>query len=128
MLRDALAIASLPATDIGRAARFYSETLELQPNDVPTLDTVTFACGDGTMLLLYKCEGSVKVDQTAVTWLVEDLEKAVERLREKGVVFEQYDQPGWKTDRRGIADVGGVRGAWFKDTEGNILEITDGPR
>lgn len=128
MLRNALVIASLPASDMSRATKFYSETLDLQPDDTPELDKVTFAGGDGTMLLLYKQEGYVQASHTAVTWLVEDLEKAVETLRERGVVFEQYDKPDWKTDGRGIANVGGVRGAWFRDTEGNILEITEGPR
>ena len=128
MLRNALVIASLPAIDIQRATKFYSETLELQPDDAPEPDKVTFAGGDGTMLLLYKREGDIQSDHTAVTWLVDDLEKAVEVLRQRGIVFEQYDRPGWKTDERGIAEVGGVRGAWFRDTEGNILEIAEGSR
>ena len=40
-------------------------------------------------------------------------------LREKGVVFEQYDM----TDEQGIATMAGVKGAWFKDSEGNILSV-----
>jgi predicted enzyme related to lactoylglutathione lyase len=128
MLRNALVIASLPASDIRRATKFYTETLDLQPDDELEPNKVTFAAGDGTLLLLYQQEEKIRVDHTAVTWLVEDLEKAVQTLSEKGVVFEQYDRPGWKTDGRGIADVGGVRGAWFRDTEGNILELTEGLR
>jgi len=61
-------------------------------------------------------------------WLVEDVDEAVEELRERGVTFEQYDMPGLKTDERGIADIEGVKGAWFKDPEGNILAITELPK
>jgi hypothetical protein len=51
----------------------------------------------------------------------------VEELREKGIVFEQYDVPNLKTDERGIAVLGRARTAWFKDPEGNILSITEEP-
>jgi hypothetical protein len=43
-------------------------------------------------------------------------------LKENGVVFEEYDMPGFKTVD-GIAEIDGERGAWFKDSEGNLLAI-----
>jgi len=58
-------------------------------------------------------------------WKVENIEEVVEALRERGVVFEQYDLPGLKTDEQGIAAIGPSKSAWFKDTEGNILSIAE---
>ena len=43
-------------------------------------------------------------------------------MRAAGVAFEEYDQPGLKTVD-GVADMGGMKGAWFKDTEGNIIAL-----
>jgi catechol 2,3-dioxygenase-like lactoylglutathione lyase family enzyme len=58
--------------------------------------------------------------------VVRDVEATVAELRGKGVTFEEYDLPGLKTVD-GIAELGGVRGAWFKDPEGNILSVVEMP-
>jgi hypothetical protein len=55
-------------------------------------------------------------------WDVDDVEAAVAELRGRGVVFEEYDLPGFKTVD-GIAEIAGEKGAWFKDSEGNLLAI-----
>jgi hypothetical protein len=55
-------------------------------------------------------------------WDVDDVEATVEELRSRGVVFEEYDLPGLKTVD-GIAEIAGEKGAWFKDTEGNLLSL-----
>ena len=44
-------------------------------------------------------------------------------LRQRGVVFEEYDFPGLKTEN-GIAALDGERAAWFVDSEGNILAVS----
>jgi hypothetical protein len=56
--------------------------------------------------------------------MVRDVEAVVADLRSKGVTFEDYDLPGVKT-ADGIAELGGFRGAWFKDPEGNILSVVE---
>lgn len=128
MLKEARVAAILPAIDIKRARKFYSENLGLSTPDMPLPEGgAVFESGDCTMLYLYEREGGTKADHTVAGWLVEDVEKAVEELRERGVVFEQYDMPGLKTDERGIAESSGAKSAWFKDTEGNILAITEMP-
>ena len=63
-------------------------------------------------------------------WEVDNIEATVRGLRTRGVVFEEYDLPGLKTVD-GIADIDGnypskgrgERGAWFRDSEGNMLGI-----
>ena len=57
---------------------------------------------------------------------MDDIEAAAASLREKGVVFEEYDLPGFKTVD-GIAEIEGTKGAWFKDSEGNLLAIGEPP-
>jgi len=56
--------------------------------------------------------------------MVRDVEAAMAALRAEGVTFEEYDMPGLKTVN-GIAELGGERGAWFKDPEGNILSVVE---
>jgi predicted enzyme related to lactoylglutathione lyase len=126
MLANAPVSAILVATDIERAKKFYRERLGLRSPDmqVPE-DGAALESGDGTWLYLYEREGGTKADHTVAGWLVPDIEKAVEELGKRGVVFEQYDMPGLKTDDRGVAAQGPVKSAWFKDTEGNILAITE---
>jgi catechol 2,3-dioxygenase-like lactoylglutathione lyase family enzyme len=125
LLRDAPVAAILPTTDIERAKRFYTETLGLQFADVDAPATIAFECGNGTMLVVYEREGGTNADHTVAGWMVDDVEKVVGELHEKGIVFEQYDMPNLKTDERGIAELGGALAAWFKDPDGNILSITE---
>ena len=53
---------------------------------------------------------------------VEDLQQTVKDLQDKGVKFEEYDTPMLKTVN-GVADFGGTKGAWFKDSEGNLIAL-----
>ena len=54
---------------------------------------------------------------------VEDIESVVRYLRDRGIVFEEYDLPGVKTVDGIATHESGARGAWFKDLDGNILQI-----
>ena len=80
-----------------------------------------FECGHGSQLVLYLRDSPTKADHTSAGQEVDDVEKVVKDLREKGVVFEEYEM----TDELGIATMGGVKGAWFKDSEGNILSVVE---
>ena len=115
MLANSRVSAVLPVVDLGRARKFYEEKLGLQASDAP--GGVMFKCGQDSQLVLYQPNTPSKADHTAAGWEVDNVEEMVKVLREKGVVFEQYDM----TDERGIATMAGVKGAWFKDSEGNIL-------
>lgn len=124
-LKEATIVTVLPVADMERAKKFYAEKLDLSASGIPTIPGyASFESGDGLMLL-YEREGGTKADHTVATWLVEDVEQSVEGLRGKGVEFEQYDTPELKTDERGIAKIGGHKTAWFRDTEDNILAITE---
>ncbi len=75
--------------------------------------------------------GAGKSRHTVAAFRVDNIDLAVASLRERGVVFEEYDVPGLRT-RDGIAEIEGnypskgargERGAWFRDSEGNLLGI-----
>ena len=124
MLGNAPIAAILPAADIEETKKFYVEKLGLQPADIPTVENdVMFRCGEGTWLYLYEREAGTQADHTVAGWMVEDVPETVEKLNQKGIVFEQFDLPELKTDEQGIVDMDGTQAAFFKDPEGNILSI-----
>lgn len=120
MLDGANAYATIPAQDLERARSFYADKLGLQPEEEGP-DGLRYRCGDGGFLL-FASSGQASGTHTQLGWDVDDIEAAVAALRERGVVFEEYDLPGFKTVN-GIADIEGERGAWFKDSEGNLLAV-----
>ncbi|THA52657.1 VOC family protein [Streptomyces sp. A1136] len=119
----------LPAADLDRARRFYSERLGLEPVDERP-GGLLYRCG-GTEFAVFRSAGTSTGTFTQMGWEVDDLESAVSQLRRRGVVFEEVDVPGLRT-RDGIAEVEGnypskgargERAAWFRDSEGNLLGI-----
>lgn len=123
MLQNAYAQATVPAEDIGRAIRFYTEVLGLKKRDVAEEMVAVFEAGKGSSILMYQRPGRTKAEHTAITFTVDDLDAVVDGLIAKGVQLEQYDMPNVKTDARGISDQGSHRIAWVTDPEGNILAI-----
>ncbi len=121
MLTNATAMATLPAHDLGRAVAFYRDKLGLSPQR-ELAGGILYQCG-GSWFFMYATPSAGTAQNTAMSFLVEDVEAEVARLKMAGVVFEEYDFPGLKTINS-IADLGGERSAWFKDTEGNILSIS----
>jgi catechol 2,3-dioxygenase-like lactoylglutathione lyase family enzyme len=118
------AAATLPVADLDRAKGFYGGTLGLS-SVMEDGGGVLYKAGSAHVFV-YPSEYAGSNGATAATFVVADTEAAVEELRGKGVTFEEYDQPGLKTEN-GVAEIGGVKGAWFKDTEGNILALTEMP-
>jgi catechol 2,3-dioxygenase-like lactoylglutathione lyase family enzyme len=125
MLGKAEIAAIVPVSDVEEAVRFYGETLGLpvvaRRDDIPENPEAEFRAGNGT-LLVYRSTGAGQARHTVAGFRVEDLDATVAGLRERGVVFEEYDLPDLKTEG-GIATVAGVRAAWFKDPDGNILAV-----
>ncbi|SRR5450759_483261 len=115
----------LPAVDIERAKSFYGETLGLEIEERAEMPGYfTVHAGSGSSILVYQRERT-KAEHTVAGFLVQEIESVVRELRERGVVFEEYDLPGMKTVG-GIADLGpGGKSAWFTDSEGNIVAISE---
>jgi catechol 2,3-dioxygenase-like lactoylglutathione lyase family enzyme len=119
----------LPAQDLERARLFYAEKLGLEPVEERP-GGLLYRCGRGAFAL-FLSSGAAAGNHTQMGWEVADLRATVESLRARGVIFEEYDFPGLKTVN-GIAEIegnypskGGVGelGAWFRDSEGNLLGI-----
>jgi catechol 2,3-dioxygenase-like lactoylglutathione lyase family enzyme len=120
---------TLPASDIERARRWYAEKLGLEPTmEIPGAGLVYPAGGSPMGFLLYPSEHAGTARNTAAGWLVEDVESAVADLRSRGVEFEEFETGDIKTVG-GIASApdGGGKSAWFRDSEGNILNIAQLP-
>ena len=124
MLSELEIYAVLPAKDLQRARGFYKEKLGLEPtSDVG--DGLVFQTSTGSKLFMYETDNAGSAKNTALSWSTDDLDAEMADLRGRGVVFEEYDFPGLKTEN-GIATYDGGRGAWFKDSEGNILAVSEG--
>jgi catechol 2,3-dioxygenase-like lactoylglutathione lyase family enzyme len=125
MLADAEVAAIIPVSDIDRAVEFYGNTLGLEVQtrreDLPQNREAEFRAGTGT-LLAYESVGAGQSRHTIAGFRVADIDAAVSTLRDRGVVFEEYDMPDLKTEN-GIATVGETRAAWFRDPDGNILAV-----
>lgn len=121
MLQNFRFDAIIPASDLERARRWYAEKLGLdEPREAP--EGLYYDCGEGTRFLLYPASGPASGQHTQGGWVVDDIDQVVADLKSRGVAFEEYDFPGLKTVDS-IADLGGERGAWFKDSEGNTLTV-----
>ena len=123
MLTNAPVHPTLPVVDLNRAKKFYEEKLGLKVVREDPSPGAILQAGDGTFLYIFQ-RGATKADHTAASFTVEDVEATVKELKAKGVVFEDINTPGFKTVD-GIATMGELKGAWFKDTEGNILAVTN---
>jgi predicted enzyme related to lactoylglutathione lyase len=124
MLTKAIAAATIPAEDLERARKFYTEVLGLKLAK-DQLFGFTLEAGNGSQVFIYQRERT-KAEHTAITFYVPDLVKTVTELTAKGVKFEQYKFDPIKTNEMGIAETPGGKAAWLTDPEGNILAIVEG--
>ncbi len=124
MLQEFSMYAYIPANDVARARKFYEGKLGFKPAE-ETAGGVVYKFGDSTGCFLYPAAPSAGTSKASQAfWTVDDVEKTVADLRARGVKFEEYDEPAPKTVN-GIAEGGGAKAAWFKDTEGNIMALIE---
>jgi predicted enzyme related to lactoylglutathione lyase len=121
MLRAAPIRAYIPVSDLSRARNFYEKTLGLAPKE-EYAGGVIYECG-GAEVFMYPTKNAGTSKASQAFWQVRDVEAEVAELKARGVVFEEYDMPGIKM-KSSIATGGGAKTAWFKDTEGNILAVS----
>ncbi len=123
MLRNAGLHPILPVVDLERAKRFYEDNLELKVIQEDPSPGAVLRNGGGTTMYIYQ-RAATKADHTVAGFTVEDVEETVKDLKAKGVVFEDVDVPGFKTVDN-VATMGETKSAWFRDSEGNILAVTN---
>jgi predicted enzyme related to lactoylglutathione lyase len=122
MLKSASIVPYIPVADVARARRFYEEKVGLKPKE-EYAGGVIYECGNGSWVFMYPSPGAGTSKASTAFWAVKDVVAEVAELKAHGVVFEEYDMPGIKTVNS-IATGGGARTAWFKDSEGNILAVS----
>jgi catechol 2,3-dioxygenase-like lactoylglutathione lyase family enzyme len=120
MFQPRAVAATMPAQDFERAKSFYSEKLGLTPVREGPGEAVYDV--NGMEFVIFPSSGKASGDHTQMGFEVDDLDGAVSSLRDRGVAFEEYDMPDFKTVN-GIVEVEGERGAWFKDSEGNLISL-----
>ncbi len=122
MLGTSFVTATLPAEDLARAVKFYTEQLGLKNLDSPEEGSALLEAGKGSQIFMYQ-RARTKAEHTAATFYLDDLEGTVKALTAKGVKFEHYDFPNFKTNEMGIAETGDTKAAWLTDPEGNIIAL-----
>ena len=115
--------ATVAATDVERARRWYEEKLGLMPEREDP-GGVWYRFATDTWLYLYQTSSAGTAKNTIAGWTVTGIEAVMASLRARGVVFEEYDFGELKTVD-GLADFGLAKAAWFKDSEGNTYELSE---
>ena len=124
-LSDYRVQALLAVSDLSRARQFYEQQLGLVPGEEQE-QIVRYPCSDGTGISVYLSpENAGGSAGTLAGWFVDDLDQTMAELASRGVTFEQYDQPGLKTDEHGVFDAGRFRAAWVRDPDGNTIALTE---
>ena len=127
-LSDVPFIASLPAQDLERAVRWYEEKLGLTPILDLGVAGQLYRTG-GLQWIIYQTPSAGTARNTLGGWLVPDIDAAMRELRAKGVTFQEYalGDKGPTTENGVARDPTGGAAAWFIDSEGNILALTQTP-
>jgi len=124
MLGKADATPMIAVKDLDRARRFYEQNLGLDATEAMDGEVIEIRSGD-TVINVYRSEYAGTNKATALTFDVDDIEAEIGDLKNKGIFFEHYDIPG--LEQRGDLYVSdGIKTAWFKDPDGNILSLFEG--
>jgi catechol 2,3-dioxygenase-like lactoylglutathione lyase family enzyme len=122
MLGEKTSSANIAVKDLEIAKNFYENTLGLKKIDTFEDEVIVYKSGNSS-IVVYRSEFAGTNKATCVTWAVgDDIEKIVSELKNKGVSFEHYDLPN-STINGDIHIDGSMKVAWFRDPDGNILNI-----
>jgi catechol 2,3-dioxygenase-like lactoylglutathione lyase family enzyme len=124
MLGDSKAFSGFSVNDLGRAKDFYERTLGLDVSEMNGL--LELRLGSGASVVAYPKETHEPATFTILNFPVDNVDDAVDKLTERGVRFEKYDEPELTTDEKGVFRAEGVPTiAWFRDPAGNILSVLE---
>ena len=120
MLKEAQTV--LPASDLSRARAFYHDVFDFDPAEERE-GMLMYRPQMGSVFSIYETPNAGTAKNTQMCFVTDDLDAEMAALRQRGLVFEDYDLPGLKTVD-GIAEMDGERAAWFRDSEGNFICLT----
>ena len=128
MFKNTKAFSSFSVNDLQKAKEFYSKTLGLEVEDNP-MGLIELKISGSNNIMVYPKPSHEPATFTVLNFPVDNIDKTVDELTAKGVVFEQYNFAELKTDEKGISrGDGGEKGpniAWFKDPAGNIFSVVE---
>jgi predicted enzyme related to lactoylglutathione lyase len=111
------------STDLAASQEFYEQKVGLRLSPETIANHLVFECGEDTTLLIYGRANPNQADHTQLRFWSNDVAADVQELTERGVAFEEYDFPTFKTVGS-IATTPGIgRSAWFKDPDGNTIAL-----
>ncbi len=113
------AFSGFAVPDVAAAKEFYGSVLGLDVSEENGM--LSLPIGDGQRVLVYPKPDHQPAVFTILNFPVDDIDKAVDELAQRGVTFERYD--GFEHDEKGVARGDGPPIAWFKDPAGNILSV-----
>lgn len=116
--------ANVAVKDLKRALKFYEEKLGLKTMAFTDFFGAAMS-QDGSMVSLAQREKK-ESDEDSVNFTVKDIKGTIKELKSRGVKFQDYDTPRLKTTDH-ISEYKGFQAAWFKDSEGNTLQINQSP-
>ena len=124
MFKTTKAFSSFAVKDLEAARKFYGQTLGVEATDVPGMKgLLQLNLAGGVRVMVYPKPDHAPANFTVLNFAVDNVEKAVAALTERGVRFEIYRDGPVKTDAKGISVGEGPRIAWFRDPSGNILSV-----
>lgn len=129
MFRHDKPFSGFSVNSLAQARQFYHDTLGLEIADTP-MGMLELKIDDDTKVFVYEKPNHTPATFTILNFPVDDIERAVDELSEKGVRFEIYKEGDIKTNEKGIAKPAsgqGPRIAWFKDPAGNFLSVLEDP-
>ena len=118
--------AVLPCSDYARARAWYEDKLGMTPS-TEEMGSGWYKCADGTWFILTPSQFAGTAQNTAAGFTVKGIESVMDALRERGVEFLEYDMGDMGKTQDGLMTLGEYKVAWLKDSEGNILEISQVP-
>ena len=125
MLKDYPLTPRLPAADLDRARAWYEDKLGLVPDSIE-MGGAWYQTGGG-WFYLYQTPSAGTAQNTAAGWTVTSIETVMDEIRGRGITFEEYDFGDMGRTDRGLMITPGGKAAWFKDSEGNLLELSEVP-
>ncbi len=124
MFNEGTVFAMIAVKDLNTAKEFYGGTLGLMQTD-ENPGGVTYKSGTGK-LFVYQAPTAGTNQATSAAWEVADVQATIADLKGKGIVFEHYEIPGATTEGDSMV-MGSMQAAWFKDPDGNTLQIGNNP-
>ena len=115
--------AIVPVSDMEASRAFYEGTLGLDGE--PALGGYALRAGGTTRLFLLDVAAYAgRADWPLASFETDDLAATVADLAGRGVELEiMGDGDPYETDERGIADLGDMLIAWFRDPDNQVISV-----